>query len=110
MRADSPAIGTTPLPCLPVLSATSCSTQSPNDASRAGSSSVSLSRSGSAQRGRHERAQGEARIVADLAESAGRFHRAGSGDQCVEVDTHQRRRHHAEERQRGIASADVGRD
>ena len=56
--SGSSTTGRAPLPCLPVLSATSCSIQRPSDASEGGSASVSLSRPSSTAAA-DERAEGE---------------------------------------------------
>ena len=106
--SGSSAIGRMPRPCLPVLSATSCSTQTPNEAIGSSTTNVSLSRparaSSPSARPSHRPGvvlgvvEVRARLLGDLRALEQRPH----------VDAGQRGRHEPEVRQRRVAPADLG--
>ena len=96
-----------PLPCLPVLSATSCSIHRPSDARRGESTTVSLSRP-SLGCGADERAELEPRIRVVLLTASFR-HVLPAPAKLADRGADQRRRDESEERQRRKAPADVRR-
>ena len=98
-----------PLPCLPVLSATSCSTQRPNDcetlAARARASACRDPTLAPAPMSAPRARPGFSR---DASTPAAPLHRARAASNDRDR-AHQRGRHHPEERERRIAAADVRR-
>ncbi len=106
--SGSRSTGTIPTPCLPVLSAISCSTHAPNDEMASSVRKVSLSRPASASvpMARPERHAG---IVRRVRLAAGAQHRRRGCQQRVEVEPDQRRRHQPDVGQRRVPAADVGR-
>ena len=105
----SPTTGRMPLPDFPVLSAISCSSQSANDAKRSEVMKVILFLPESARwpmiRPRRTASLYARRGIVDRVAAAG--HRGGADQEFPDVDAQQRRRDDAEERQRGIAAADI---
>ena len=57
---------------------------------------------------RYQRAESKTGVATRVGFAARVGHRAAGCDDGVDIDAHQRRRHQAKERQRRIASADVG--
>jgi hypothetical protein len=84
------------LALLAVLSATSCSTQRPNERRRSGSSSVSLSRPFS-EPAAISAPRATPGFVATLPERHADSMARARRRKLREIDTHQRRRHHAEQ-------------
>ena len=106
--SGSRSTGTIPTPCLPVLSAMSCSTHAPNAPISSSTRKVSLSRPAlaSVPMARPSERPGLRRRIR-LA--AGAQHRRRRRQQRVEVDPDERRRDEADVGQRRVAAADVGR-
>ena len=105
----SPAIGTIPLPCLPVLSATSCSIQSAERLEALGQQQRQLVAS-CLRRSTHQCAEREARdsFAGSLARHASAMRRA-LRPAALQRHADQRGGHDAEQRQGRISATDVGR-
>jgi len=96
------------VPSLPVLSATSCSTQAPRGASGGSKTSVSLSRprSASSPIDRGAEPQGGVLLGGHVG-AAGHSHGAHAVEQPLEVDADEGGRDHAEEAEGRVPAADV---
>ena len=106
--SGSSATGRMPRPCLPVLSAISCSTQTPNERDRVVDHERQLVAAGARELAERE-AEPQAGVVLGVLEVRARL----LGDlraleQRPDVDARQRGRHEPEVRQRRVAPADLG--
>ena len=98
---DSPGAGMSPLPCLPVDSAISCSAHRPKPP---GVSRMQILSRPSCQPAPNCRPSSKPGLPSSRRQSSAI--RSAFGEQPVDVDPHQRRRDDAERRQRGVAAAD----
>ena len=106
--SGSRSTGTMPTPRLPVLSAMSCSTHAPKLRDLVVGEERQLVAAGAGQRA--DRQPSETPGLAAGSGSRQRAeHRDRRGEQRVEVEADERRRHEADVGQRRVAAADVGR-
>ena len=97
-----------PLPCLPVDSATNCSSQAPRAEIPGEVMMVTLSRPLRAAVPRMTPSKAPGILFDGNAGSAGLHHFLGAAQETADIQTHKRRGHHAKVRKRGIASANAG--
>jgi hypothetical protein len=107
LARGSSTTGSAPLPCFPVLSATSCSNPQPEHAHRRRQQHRQLVAPGVRRRA-DERAEFEAGVLMVLL-TASLGHVAAAAQQVADRRADERGRDEAEERQRREPAADVGR-